>query len=254
MSTYVISDLHGQYGIFQKLLDKVAFSDADKLYMIGDAIDRGPDGIKILERVMDSQNMHFLLGNHEYMMLNSVSPDGSASAFSDYLPGRDANLWINYNGGNKTYNKYKRMRKMKRKELIEWLWASPLSTKVEVNGKTFLLTHSFFNEEMIDVPCCEMDYGTAWEIVWKSPFRPDIYVDTSVYKAYEPWIFIVGHVPVNRMRMWEDDGSLSSYRVDNIIDIDGGCAGYDTKNSASKGGILLRLDDLAEFTISFSEI
>ena len=53
MATYVISDLHGQYKMFLKLLEKVAFSDADELYMLGDAVDRGPDGIKILQHVMN---------------------------------------------------------------------------------------------------------------------------------------------------------------------------------------------------------
>jgi len=51
MSTYAISDLHGQYDIFEKLLDVIDFSENDFLYVLGDAIDRGPDGIKILQRL-----------------------------------------------------------------------------------------------------------------------------------------------------------------------------------------------------------
>ena len=79
MSTYVVSDLHGQFDIFMRLLEKAHFSPDDKLYMLGDAIDRGPDGIKILQYVMNSENMEFLLGNHELMMLTSVDPDGAAT-------------------------------------------------------------------------------------------------------------------------------------------------------------------------------
>ena len=45
VATYAISDLHGQYKMFLKFLEKVEFSDKDSLYMLGDAIDRGPDGI-----------------------------------------------------------------------------------------------------------------------------------------------------------------------------------------------------------------
>lgn len=44
MATYVVSDLHGQYRIFLKLLEMVDFSENDQLYMLGDAIDRGPEG------------------------------------------------------------------------------------------------------------------------------------------------------------------------------------------------------------------
>ena len=51
MSTYAISDLHGQYDIFEKLLDVIDFSENDFLYVLGDAIDRGPDGIKILQKI-----------------------------------------------------------------------------------------------------------------------------------------------------------------------------------------------------------
>lgn len=45
---YVISDVHGRYDLFIKMLDKISFSDNDTLYLLGDMIDRGPDGIKLL--------------------------------------------------------------------------------------------------------------------------------------------------------------------------------------------------------------
>ncbi|MBQ7613596.1 MAG: serine/threonine protein phosphatase [Butyrivibrio sp.] len=254
MSTYAISDLHGQYGIFDKLLEKAGFSDADELYMLGDAIDRGPDGIRILEHVMNAPNMHFLLGNHEFMMLNSVDPGGSAPVFGDTLPGRDANLWLNYNGGDKTYSRYKRFKKNNRIKLLEWLYSCPLSTKVEVDGKTFILTHSFFDMDKIDVPYKDLEYREVWNIVWNSPFRADLFVDNERYRAYEPWTFVVGHVPVGHARGGLLPIELSSYRVDNIIDIDGGCSRHSKDDAAYKGGILLRLDDLSEFTVSFAEI
>lgn len=253
MATYVISDLHGQYKMFQRLLEKAAFSDADQLYMLGDAIDRGPDGIKILQHVMDSPNMYFLLGNHEVMMLNAVELNGRAPAFADDLPGRKAALWYYSNGGHRTYAKYKRMRKPNRMKLMEWLSNCPLSTKIEVNGTTFLLTHSFFDIDKIDVPYNDMDYETVWDIVWKSPFRRDLYVDHKEYTSYKPWIFIIGHVPTCHADEKEEARTLSTYRKDNIIDIDGGCAHHDNNDAAYKGGILLRLDDLQEFTITFEE-
>ena len=70
MAIYAISDLHGQYGIFEKLLEVIDFSDDDYMYVLGDAIDRGPDGIRILQRIMSSPNMDLLIGNHEFLMLN----------------------------------------------------------------------------------------------------------------------------------------------------------------------------------------
>ena len=59
MATYAVSDLHGQDRTFEKGLKLIGFSDSDMLYVIGDAIDRGPDGIRILEyikpRVFDAE-------------------------------------------------------------------------------------------------------------------------------------------------------------------------------------------------------
>ncbi len=276
MSTYVISDLHGQYKIFTALLEKAAFSDEDRLIMLGDAIDRGPDGIKILQHVMDAPNMEFLLGNHEFMMLNAVSQDGRITLDPWNLPGRDASLWYFYNGGNATYSRYRRLRKPQRQKLLEWLSTRALTTRVEVGERTFILTHSFFDMDKVDVPYSEIGYGEVWDIVWQSPFRYDIYAPWENYYKYDPWTFVVGHVPVclisessgHRHIVDIDDSDaparisdespahhrLASYRKANIIDIDGCCAHHDSFDASYKGGILLRLDDLQEFTISFAEM
>ncbi len=65
MATYAVSDLHGQYKMFIKLLEKVGFSADDQLYMLGDAIDRGPDGIKILHHVMNEVYSDFMSADDE---------------------------------------------------------------------------------------------------------------------------------------------------------------------------------------------
>ena len=251
MATYVISDLHGQYKVFMKLLEKVGFSDKDSLYMLGDAIDRGPDGIKILRYVMNEPNIHFILGNHEFMMLNGVALDGSASANYEKLPGKDADIWIYGNGGNKTYYKYKLLKKNERLKILEWLQSCPLSTKVEVNKTVYLLTHSFFKEDKIDIPYRDIDYQTAFEIVWNSPFRRDVYADPSEYARYMPWKFVIGHVPIYRAN--PEYRELAPFITQNIIDIDGGCANRDSVGSDKRGGILLRLEDMQAFTCTLAE-
>lgn len=43
---YIISDIHGCFDQYQKLLEKINFSSEDKLYVLGDAADRGPESIK----------------------------------------------------------------------------------------------------------------------------------------------------------------------------------------------------------------
>ena len=41
--TYAISDVHGMGHLLDQMLEKIAFSEADRLYVLGDLIDRGPD-------------------------------------------------------------------------------------------------------------------------------------------------------------------------------------------------------------------
>ena len=55
---YVTSDLHG-YPLkkIKDMLNRVGFSDDDFLFVLGDVIDRGEDGIKILKWMMSQSNM-----------------------------------------------------------------------------------------------------------------------------------------------------------------------------------------------------
>lgn len=53
MAHYVMADLHGEGDLFHAMLKKIAFSDVDKLYILGDVVDRGSDGIALLQEIMD---------------------------------------------------------------------------------------------------------------------------------------------------------------------------------------------------------
>lgn len=72
MATYVISDIHGEYELFIKLLEKIRFTSADTLYVLGDVIDRGPHPIKALLKLMEMPNAVCLVGNHEVMALKCL--------------------------------------------------------------------------------------------------------------------------------------------------------------------------------------
>ena len=94
MRTIVIGDIHGCFREFQALLQKVKFDrESDRLILLGDVIDRGPDSAmvlqecQILKRDMGERFIQ-LLGNHEDMMLD---------AYASF----DRSLW-NYNGGSTT--------------------------------------------------------------------------------------------------------------------------------------------------------
>ena len=69
---YIMSDIHGGWNEYRDILEQIQFSDNDHLYMLGDAIDRGPDGIEVLLDIMARKNVTMLLGNHEKMMLDAL--------------------------------------------------------------------------------------------------------------------------------------------------------------------------------------
>lgn len=65
---YIVSDIHGCFDQYQKLLEKINFSSEDKLYVLGDAVDRGPEPIRLLQDMMKRPNIIFILGNHDFIM------------------------------------------------------------------------------------------------------------------------------------------------------------------------------------------
>ena len=66
---YVASDIHGNYDRYEKLLNKINLTEKDALIILGDILDRGDDGIKIMLDVMQRDNIFTILGNHEQIAL-----------------------------------------------------------------------------------------------------------------------------------------------------------------------------------------
>ncbi len=64
MSTYVMSDLHGNYNAYIKMLEIIDFKNSDMLYILGDILDRGPNPIKIIIDLMKRPNVEVIAGNH----------------------------------------------------------------------------------------------------------------------------------------------------------------------------------------------
>jgi len=77
MSTYIISDIHGCIQTLRILVEgKLKVSLKDRIFFLGDYIDRGPDSAAvvdyIIELIKSGYNISCLKGNHEQMMLDSV--------------------------------------------------------------------------------------------------------------------------------------------------------------------------------------
>ena len=54
---YVMSDVHGEYEKYRRMLEKIRFSDEDTLYILGDVVDRGPEPVKLLQDMAVRENV-----------------------------------------------------------------------------------------------------------------------------------------------------------------------------------------------------
>lgn len=66
---YFASDIHAQYQLFRRLLDKIKFSNTDEMIICGDIVDKGPESVRLAKFVFETPNIKCICGNHEYAFL-----------------------------------------------------------------------------------------------------------------------------------------------------------------------------------------
>lgn len=68
---YVVGDIHGCFSLLQTKLDELGFNEAtDRLFSVGDLVDRGLESEKVLEW-LSKPWFHAVLGNHEQMVIDA---------------------------------------------------------------------------------------------------------------------------------------------------------------------------------------
>ena len=199
---FVISDLHGQYDLFLKLLEKINLKREDLLVIMGDICDRGEKSYEIYMKCMKmiklGYNLKFILGNHEDMLLEDLE--------NDYLLRYETEFSIYKN--SKYFNKksmeewYEENFFKEIKWLVKWLKNCPLI----ISGNENIFVHAGLDLQT------KLEKQERETVLWT---REEFWIDEeSVLEEYRKKNVYFGHTP-------NINGRISE-KTDKIWDIDCG--------------------------------
>lgn len=258
---YVMSDIHGRYEAFIEMMDIIKSESTDyEVMILGDVIDRGDSGVKILDFTRHCNNIQLLMGNHERMMLKSLNnPDickkllevGHAK-LRDILEGiytrhgclpvktEDMELaeneafWFLVWYRNKGYTTLEELEKRDYKQIrriLDYLKKLSYEEKVMVNGETYCLVHSM-PYELIAKEVTDADIMKE-RMVWDEMTRFTRLDDMTIVFGHRCTSHYQGGVPY---KIFKEPG---------LIGIDCGCALVDKNRRLG----CLRLNDMKEFYV-----
>ncbi len=197
MKRYAISDIHGCLATFNALLKKIALQKEDKLFLLGDFIDRGPDSKGVIERIWALEKKGYQLtclkGNHEQMLVETSQ-------------GIDKMARWHLNGGEATLNSFNANSPNEiPSDFFSWMEKLPHYAK-EVD---YILVHAGFGFVMPD-PLHEI-HSMLWARDWYHKIN---------YHWLKKRIIIHGHTPRPRTKI---DKQLKTINKHKVLDIDNGC-------------------------------
>jgi bis(5'-nucleosyl)-tetraphosphatase (symmetrical) len=101
MRLFAIGDIQGCAAAFDALLRKIAFRPSrDRLWLVGDLVNRGPDSLGVLRRVMGlGRSVTCVLGNHDLHLLATVAGRrelSPADTFRDVLEAPDLDAIVDW--------------------------------------------------------------------------------------------------------------------------------------------------------------
>jgi serine/threonine protein phosphatase 1 len=133
---YLMSDIHGDYKRFQRMLKKIKLGVDDRLYILGDIIGRGTENLDMLEFCMNESNIYLIKGDHELFM--QLYLENSSI---------DISKWKQWDGQN-TINELKNVTDKEKKMYVKYLKELPFYIEIcEFNIK-YILTHSGYNADI----------------------------------------------------------------------------------------------------------
>lgn len=212
---YIISDIHGCRAQFHALLEKIPLRPEDTLYVLGDAMDRGPEPIRVIRDIMAMDNAVYILGNHDRMMLTvldrllvELTEESAAKLSPD-----DLQVYFNWmqNGGGVTLQQFRKLPPSQQEEIREYLRCAELYTTIEHDGKLYVLVHAGI---LGFDPNKELDEYEPEAFLWDRPdYSSPLFPGNRIF-------LVTGHTPTPLIRR---DRAPKIYAEHNHIAIDCGC-------------------------------
>ena len=212
--TYCVSDIHGDYGKYKRLLQEIKFSDDDLLIVLGDTLDRGNHFSSILLDMMQHENIIHLVGNHDFVgaiCLNQLSKEITKES----LENLDATIlnvileWLN-DGGDATMKDFSRLSQEQRDDILDYLNDFELYKEIYAGGKHYILTHAglgnFSPQKRLE------DYSLEDLAFSRTDYSKALFRDK---------ILVTGHTPTALIPENPKPGYI--YRGNHHIAIDCGC-------------------------------
>ncbi len=202
---YAMSDLHGCFDKYIRMLDRINFSENDTLYILGDVVDRGPDGIKILLDMFSRTNVVPIRGNHDHLAWKLLKPTVTKEHSEDEIADI-ARMWFD-DGGIPTYTAFTSLEKDKKKLLLSYISTFFYFQEIEVEGRKFFLSHTVpEKEKMMDPESFSLLEYIVGEAEYDKVYFEDKYI-------------VTGHTPT---ALIDESYTGKIYKKNNHIAIDCG--------------------------------
>lgn len=207
--TYLMSDIHGHYAKYLKMLEEIHFTDRDDLYILGDVVDRGPEPMAILRDMSLRINVFPVLGNHDWTArvilsrLNvEVTEDNAESQITkDFLDA--VRLWLT-DGGGTTLKDFRKLSPDAREDVLDYLSDFAPYEEIEVNGMTYVLVHAGLNHFRPDKPL--EDYDELDLIDGRVDYGRRYLEDKILVTGHTPTLHIN---PASEGKIWRGNGHIA---------------------------------------------
>ena len=134
---FVVGDIHGMFSALEDFLEELSFDPGrDRLFPVGDLIDRGPESEAVLQWLTVRGWFHPIRGNHDQFLLDAAAdPAGER--------GEEHDLWVNYNGG--TW--WNRVPASERAACVQAFSTLPFAAEVDCETGTVGIVHADVPED-----------------------------------------------------------------------------------------------------------